>query len=175
MADVLHITDPLITGEDLRRQHQDQEEVRFDPKTVITPTAWDYIRQHKLRVSRGEAVLNEPAPAAQRTAAQPVAIGQTHEEPQIKEVAPPQMVQEGRCDYPDQPYGCKEDEFGSGFVEPSSCHDCDVHQQQREGEGSYDCDGCNRYETALAAGQVDDIEALVRQITDLVMEQLGKA
>jgi len=65
----------------------------------------------------------------------------------IQEVCTPQMVQEGACEHPDRPYGCKTDEFGSGFAESSGKTD----------------------------DRDSDFEALVQQITDLVMAELAKA
>jgi len=168
MAGVLHIGDPVVTGEDLRRQHQGQKEVRFGPQAVVTPTAWDYIREHQLQVSRDEN-------SGRLQASAPSATGNRPAEPLIQEVVPEQrLVQEGRCDHPDRACGCKTEEFGSGFVEPSSCHDCTVHQLQKESQDNSGCEGCNRHETAVSSGQTDDLETLVRQITDLVMEELRK-
>lgn len=182
MSDVLHITEAVVTGDQLRRLHQGQEEIRFSPGTVVTPTGWDYVREQRLRVSRGEAPAKEmqsrAEPVRPQTGIPEVAptLVAGNELPAgeglIQEV-PPQMVAAGRCDQPNQPYGCKSDEFGSGYVEPSSCADCPVHDLQKEGKESSGCEGCNRSETARAAGQ-DDIEGLVQQITDLVMDELGQ-
>ena len=182
MSDVLHIAESVVTGDQLRRLHQGQEEVRFSPGTVVTPTGWDYIREHRLRVSRGEPpaedLQSRAAPALSQTGIAQVKPTPAAENEQpsgeglIKEM-PPQMVAAGRCDQPNQPYGCKSDEFGSGYVEPSSCADCPVHELQKDGQENPGCEGCNRNETARAAGQ-DDIEGLVQQITDLVMDELGK-
>ncbi len=167
MERVLYIADPVVTEDTLGQQHRGQKEVWVDPRAVITPTGWDYIRQHQLHLSRTEA---EPAAAEPEEA----------EGSQLTEVQPAaaetQLVQEGRCDHPDHAYGCRTDEFGSGFAEPSSCSDCAIHQQQQQqGKANGGCQGCNRHKTVqelVAAGEAADIEALVQQITDQIMERL---
>jgi hypothetical protein len=96
----------------------------------------------------------------------------------VREVPPPavatptQLVPESRCEHPEQPYGCKTDEFGSGFVEPSACHDCQVHGECKEGAAQTDCEGCNRHRTLQNLAPAD-LEALVQQITDQIMAQLN--
>lgn len=52
MADTLHIDTAVITGDDLRRQYQSQERVSVKPGAVLTPTAWDFLREHGLGLSR---------------------------------------------------------------------------------------------------------------------------
>lgn len=157
---VCHLDAPIITEALLRQQHQSQEEVRLLPGAVITPTGWDYLRQHRLKVTRGAA----PAPAA------------SVESPGlIPELKPSSLVQEGRCDHPGRSCGCQTEEFGSGFVEPASCAECAVHQSQGGcGDG---CKGCNRHKHAplqqIALPGVS--EDLVRQITAQVMTRLGQA
>jgi hypothetical protein len=152
MANVLYVAEAVITEDLLRRLHQGQEEICFGSKTVVTPTGWDFIREHQLRVSRGEAPsgaeMNEPAVAEiPEVGSEPAASEnrQTGGE-LIPEVCTPQMVQEGRCEHPDRSYGCTTDEFGSGFAEAS----------------------------AQAGDRDSDLEVLVQQITDLVMAELAK-
>ena len=52
MAAVLHIVDPVVTGDRLKALHHDEKVVCINPQSVITPTAWDYIREWRLRVIR---------------------------------------------------------------------------------------------------------------------------
>lgn len=163
MSEVLYIAEAVVTGEQLRRLHQGEAEVCFSPKTVVTPTAWDYLRERRLRVSRGEppaAPVADPNPGT----------------PLIREVPPPQWTAEGRCDHPDRSFGCQTEEFGSGFAEPSSCQDCSLYPQKREGRDNPDCKGCNRQQTPAAVGQrQEELEALVQRITELVVEELARA
>jgi|APSaa5957512622_1039677.scaffolds.fasta_scaffold19558_1 hypothetical protein len=152
MENVLYVAEAVITEDLLRRLHQGQEEIRFGPKTVVTPTGWDFIREHQLRVSRGEAPsgaeTNEPATARIPEVGAESAGSDNRQTGggMIEEVCTPQMVQEGRCEHPDRSYGCKTDEFGSGFAEAS----------------------------AQTGDRDSDLEALVQQITDLVMAELAK-
>jgi hypothetical protein len=88
----------------------------------------------------------------------------------IPELTPSSLVQEGRCDHPDRPCGCKTEEFGSGFVEPASCGECVLHQAQ--GGCGAGCKGCNRHQSAAVLSGVS--EDLVRQITAQVMSHLTK-
>ena len=157
MADRLHIPDAVVTGEVLRARHAGQEEVSVNDGAVVTPTGWDYLRSHRMRLTRGRA--EEPGGSA---AAAPAAI---------PEVLPPGaeggVLSRGRCDHPDRPYGCKTEEFGSGFVEPSSCSRCAVYQADLEGRPSCGCGGCNRRTAAD-----DEAEALVQRLTDEIMRRL---
>ena len=156
MSSVCHIDAPVVTEALLRQHHQGQEELSLLPGAVITPTGWDYIRQHRLQVVRQKAA---PPPAAQP--GPPAGL--------ITELTPSSLVQEGRCDHPDRSCGCQTEEFGSGFVEPASCAECAIHQAQGGcGEG---CKGCNRHKSAALPGVSED---LVRQITAQVMDHLGK-
>lgn len=152
----LFLDAPIITENLLRQAHQGQEELRLLPRAVITPTGWDYIRQHRLKVTRGEA----PAPAAPAPASG-----------LIPELTPSSLVQEGRCDHPDRPCGCQTEEFGSGFVEPASCGECSIHQVQ--GGCGEACKGCNRHQRAAVLPGVS--EDLVRQITAQVLANLGQS
>lgn len=160
MAGVVHIADPVVTGDSLARQHQGEEEVRVAARAVITPTGHDYIRQHRLRVVRGEP---DPPPPSQ-----PVSASSVPQDPRIAEVRPlsaeeMRLVQEGRCDYPDRPYGCETEEFGSGFAAPSSGGECEVEGEQKE-PGAAEARGDQ--------GHGADIEALVQYITDEIMARL---
>lgn len=152
MSRACHLDAPIITEALLRQQHQGQEELRLLPGSVITPTGWDYIRQHRLKVIRG------PAPAAPAPAPG-----------LIPELTPSSLVQEGRCDHPDRACGCQTEEFGSGFVEPASCGQCAIHQAQ--GGCGPACQGCNRHKSAAVLPGVS--EELVRQIAAQVMSRLG--
>ena len=136
MAEALHIDVPVVTGDVLGRTHQGERVLSVSPGAILTPTAWDYIRQHRLQLRRGAAVA---APAAEGS-------------------------------------GCEHEEFGSGYVEPARCGDCAVHQRKKAGDAVASCTGCNRYKTLLQQieqGQAIAPEALVEQITELVMHRLA--
>lgn len=159
----LFLDAPVLTEALLHQEHQGQEELRLRPGAVITPTGWDYIRQHHLKVVRGEA----PAPA-------PVGPASAPAPGLIPELTPSSLVQEGRCDHPDRACGCQTEEFGSGFVEPASCGECSVHHA--EGGCGPACQGCNRHKNPPALQQIvlpGVSEDLVRQITAQVMTRLG--
>lgn len=153
MTEALHIDAPVVTGDLLGREHKGERTLRVAPSAILTPTAWDYIRQHRLQLSRGEAVA--------------VSAG---------------VADAGQCDPPlsrgqaDRACGCEHEEFGSGYVEPASCGDCAVHQRKQAGDPEASCEGCNRYKTLLQQieqGQASDPEALVEQITELVIHRLA--
>ncbi|MFA6112196.1 MAG: hypothetical protein WDA75_25845 [Candidatus Latescibacterota bacterium] len=181
MAGVLQIADPVVTGDGLRLLHRGQIEVQVGPKTVLTPTAWDYVRQHRLHVVRSGAEGSGPvaaspgstgevSPPAATAAPAGATVGNL-----VREVPPSQMVAQGRCDHPDRPFGCKTEEFGSGFAEPASCQDCPVNRLRQEGQASPGCEGCNREQAAAGAGAgQEELEFLVQRITDLVLEQLAR-
>ena len=52
----MHIDVPVITGDLLGREHKGERILSVSPSAILTPTAWDYIRQHRLQVRRGEPV-----------------------------------------------------------------------------------------------------------------------
>lgn len=52
----MHIDVPVITGDLLGREHKGERVLSVSPSAILTPTAWDYIRQHRLQVRRGEPV-----------------------------------------------------------------------------------------------------------------------
>ncbi|MDP7291532.1 MAG: hypothetical protein QF497_04850, partial [Verrucomicrobiota bacterium] len=117
MSSVLHIKEMVVTGDDLARAHQSQEELCVDTAAVLTPTAWDYIRDHRLRLTRG-ATTPEPSEPSEPVAPSPSASV-------VDEV---QMVPHGQCDQPTRSCGCATEEFGSGFVQPDRCDMCAIHQ-----------------------------------------------
>jgi hypothetical protein len=161
MATILYLADPVITGDTLKRRHQGQTQLCVGSRAVLTPTAWDYLREHRMQVVRGDVSGAPAAPSPALIAqVQPTALA-----------TDTQLVPESRCEQPGQPFGCKTEEFGSGFVEPSACRDCQVHGQCREGAGSGDCAGCNR-NRSLQALAPTDLEALVQRITDQIMARL---
>lgn len=181
MAEVLQIVEPVVTGDGLRLLHRGQTEVRVGPKTVLTPTAWDYVRQHRLNVVRIGAEGSGPASASSGSIGEelPPTVSRAPVDAVvgalIREVPPPQMVALGRCDHPDRPFGCKTEEFGSGFAEPASCQDCPVNRLRQEGQASPGCEGCNREQVAADAGAgQEELESLVQRITGLVLEQLAR-
>ena len=161
MSSTCHIDAPVVTEALLRQQHQGQEELSVLPGAVITPTGWDYIRQRRLRVVRGEA------PAV----VQPSAPGL------ITELTPSSLVQEGRCDHPDRSCGCQTEEFGSGFVEPASCGECALHPPHVQGGCGEACKGCNRHKSPPILQQIalpGVSEEMVRQIVAQVLARLGQ-
>ena len=160
MAAVLHIDDAVVTGDLLSRAHQGEREFSFVPNAILTPTAWDYIRQHRLQVSRG----GEVSAATSSNAGQP----ETAE-------TEGRIISEGQCEHPDRSCGCQHEEFGSGYVEPSCCHDCAIQKLKREGDAEASCEGCNRHKTLVqlvARGKASDPEELVRRISDIVTHRL---
>ena len=169
MAAILYIADPVVTEDFLNQQHQDQEELCVSPQTVITPTGWDYIRRRGLHLSRGEVAASRSTREEKATA---VAKSTDTERSRPASIEDAQMVPEGRCEYPGQACGCQTEEFGSGFVEPSSCRDCAIHQLKREGRPNSGCEGCNRYkliQDLVGQDRVVDMEFLVQQITDQIV------
>ena len=147
MAKALHIDAPVVTGDLLGREHKGERTLSVAPSAILTPTAWDYIRQHRLQLSRGEAVAAVEA-----------------------------IADAGRCEHPDRACGGQHEEFGSGYVEPARCGDCAVHERKQAGDPEASCAGCNRYKTLLQQiekGQATDPESLVEQITELVIHRLA--
>lgn len=137
----MHIDVQVVTGDLLGREHKGERVLSVSPSAILTPTAWDYIRQHRLQVQRGEPVADA-----------------------------------GQCEQPDHSCGCEHEEFGSGFVEPERCGDCAIHQRKKAGDPEASCAGCNRYKTLLQQidkGQATAPEALVAQITELVIHRLA--
>ena len=169
MADVLHISERVITGEILAARHGSETQVGVDTGAVLTPTAWDYIRRHRLTVDRG--YVPEPAQAAASSemtleTTGPESAGAQTAAPEAD--APSQVHPPGRCERPHQPFGCRTDEFGSGFAEPASCTDCPIHARFRQGDTSCSCEGCNRHrhlEELVRQGRATPAEELVREIT----------
>ena len=158
MATSLEITAPVVTGDDLRRQLDGEEEVRLPAKAVLTPTAWDYVRAAGLRVVRtpgsGSAPVPKAASGSTPTAASPTTAPASASTPAIREVQPPQMVCAGRCELPGQPFGCRSEEFGSGVAAP--------------GPGTPDSPS-----GGLPVGEAE-VDALIQRITDLVMAELER-
>ncbi|HIG57408.1 MAG TPA: hypothetical protein EYG11_21685 [Candidatus Latescibacteria bacterium] len=160
MAAVLHIDDTVVTGDLLSRAHQGEREFSFVPDAILTPTAWDYIRQHRLQVSRGGEVS--------------AATSSNEGQPETAETEG-RIISEGQCEHPDRSCGCKHEEFGSGYVEPSCCHDCAIHKLKREGDAEASCEGCNRHKTLMqlvARGKASDPEELIRRISEIVAHRL---
>jgi len=158
VAGLLRITDPVVTEDCLRQQHGDEAELLVGRRAVITPTGWDYIRNHRLRVRREDSAEERAADPGLRSAApspEPSAI------PEVLPVAADgaSIRQLGRFDHPDRPFGCKNDDFGSGFAEPSSDQNSDARQAPT---------------TPPVAGQDPAFEALVQQITDVIMKRLNE-
>ncbi len=156
----MHIDDTVVTGDLLSRAHQGEREFSFVPDAILTPTAWDYIRQHRLQVSRGGEVS--------------AATSSNEGQPETAETEG-RIISEGQCEHPDRSCGCKHEEFGSGYVEPSCCHDCAIHKLKREGDAEASCEGCNRHKTLVqlvARGKASDPEELIRRISEIVAHRL---
>ncbi len=156
----MHIDDTVVTGDLLSRAHQGEREFSFVPDAILTPTAWDYIRQHRLQVSRGGEVS--------------AATSSNEGQPETAETEG-RIISEGQCEHPDRSCGCKHEEFGSGYVEPSCCHDCAIHKLKREGDAEASCEGCNRHKTLMqlvARGKASDPEELIRRISEIVAHRL---
>ena len=153
MTEALHIDAPVVTGDLLGREHKGERTLSVSPSAILTPTAWDYIRQHRLQLSRGEAVAAAEGVADASRCEPPLSRGQA-----------------------DRACGCEHEEFGSGYVEPAHCGDCAIHERKKAGDPEASCEGCNRYKTLLQQiekGQAADPEALVEQITELVIHRLA--
>ena len=170
MTQVLDITAAVVTQDVLSKAHAGEQEVRVDPGALVTPSAWDFLCYHRLRLIRGSAA-SATASSAERSyvAAAPATSGATA----ITEILPPGsdagVLSRGRYDHPDKAFGCRSEEFGSGFVEPSCCSDCAIRQARevQPAGGNCGCGGCNK-----AATPDDDSEALVQQLTDEIMRRL---
>jgi hypothetical protein len=164
VAGTLHIAEPVVTEEVLRARHAGQDEVVVADEAVVTPTGWDYVRSNRIRLRRAASAA-QPASAVGAPGLM-AADG-------IAEVLPPDVesgvLGRGRCDHPDRAYGCKTEEFGSGFVEPGACGDCAVHKAMQAGASGCSCSGCNR--ESLSG---DDVESLVQRLTDEIMRRLGE-
>ena len=153
MIAVFHIGDRVVTGDLLAREHKGERAINVIADAILTPTAWDYIRQHRLQVVRGQA---------------PALSAQVDEE---------SIEGAGRCDHPNRSCGCEQEEFGSGYVEPASCSECAVHARKRAGDATASCEGCNRHKTLLnliEQGQAYDPEELIREVSDMVLHRLEK-
>ena len=174
MAGILHIGEMVVTDQVLRQRHAGQAEVLVAPRAVVTPSGWDYLRDQRLQLRRGDVrgPRQHPQAPASSPQAGPAAGGAAPSRGEIPEVLPPGsdagVLSRGRYEHPDRAFGCRTEEFGSGFVEPSSCGDCAV-QRSAAGSGSCACDGCNK----APAGGGDDLEALVQRLTDEIMARLG--
>ena len=151
MTAVLHIGDRVVTGDLLAREYKGERAVSVVPDAILTPTAWDYIRQHRLQLARGQA----PAPSA--------------------EVDEERIGGEGACDHPDRSSGCQHEEFGSGYIEPACCSECAIHARKKAGDATASCEGCNRHKTLLHLidqGQASDLERLIREVSAMVLHRL---
>lgn len=173
MSQALHIPDPVVTEEVLRGRHTGQTEVLVSTRAVVTPSGWDYLRAQRLQLKRVEPVSLETRPPAPGSPARPDAGGA------IPEVLPPGsqegLLARGRCDLPDRAFGCRTEEFGSGFVEPATCGGCAVHRLQETGRATCGCGGCNRQRTGGGEGGgvgPTTMEALVQRLTDEIMARL---
>lgn len=145
MDAVLYIDDVVVTEKVLGRAHKGERIVCVGEKAIVTPTARDYVRQHKLELVQGEV--------GQRLAA----IGG--------------VAQEVDCEHPQQSYGCEKEEFGSGYAAPGCCDDCAIRALQLQGKSNSGCEGCNLHKTGCDHSANEE-DALVQQITNLVIDML---
>ena len=53
MASILYIEEAVVTGDLLSRLHRDESEIRIADSAIVTPTGWDYLRQHRVQLSKG--------------------------------------------------------------------------------------------------------------------------
>ncbi len=174
MQEQLHIQDVVVTSELLERSHSGQSHLVLGPKSVLTPSGWDYVRANGLEVVRGTGDESRGTQAPPEDRARPIPDAPLG----IREVLPTiaedhRIVVEGRCEHPDRSCGCRSEEFGSGFVEPDDCEDCTVRRIQTEGPKA-PCDGCNRQleEPADKGPDAATIDTLVQVITDQVVARL---
>lgn len=153
MAQALDITAAVVTEEVLRASHAGESEIRVPAAAVVTPSAWDYVRYHRLQLTCGSRLMGSSSVAPTAAA--------------IAEVLPPGseagVLSRGRCDHPDRPYGCRTEEFGSGFVESACCSDCARKQALDARAGN--CGSCSDGDA--------EMETLVQQLTDEIMKRLG--
>ena len=160
MASVLYVEESVVTGDVLVKTHSGEEEVCVSETAIVTPTGWDYLRKFRLRLIRGS--------------------GSTKPIPQkvfVKQTDPNEMDGIGRCNQPASSCGCVDEEFGSGFVEPTSCHDCALHELKRKGDDSANCNGCNRralLDERVESGLSVDPEQLIREVTAIVTKRLER-
>jgi hypothetical protein len=160
MATVLSIAASVLTGDDLRRQHDGEEELLLSAGTVLTPTAWDYLREAGLRVVKTPSESGTAPPeagnrsttAADASSRTPASVSG----PPIHEVQPAQMVCAGRCELPNESFGCKSEEFGSGFAGPGVAT------------------GSSEAPVAELPVDEQELEVLIQRITDLVMSELER-
>ncbi|MAN23281.1 MAG: hypothetical protein CME10_03340 [Gemmatimonadetes bacterium] len=160
MASVLYVEESVVTGDILVNVHSEEEEVCVSETAIVTPTGWDYLRNKRLRLIRGSKSKK--------------AIPQ---ELDSKHISQNEMDGIGRCDQPESSCGCVDEEFGSGFVEPSSCHDCSIHELKRKGDQSADCYGCNRrvlLDKLVESGSGLEPEQLIREVTSAVAQRLER-
>jgi len=179
MDGTLTTEERVVTAEVLGRAHQGQTYLHLGPGSVLTPSGWDYVNQHRMEVVRGAAPPSSPNRPAQPRGPDPQADLQAvpqasipAPDPGINEVLPAiaeetRIVQEGRCDRPDQACGCESEEFGSGFAESD---DCTVRRMQQEGLAAT-CDGRDLQPVEKRMDEAD-VEALVRLVTDQVLARL---
>ena len=163
---ILTLDETLITEPLLAQQQQGEEAVRLVPGAIITPSARDYLRLHSVVVVE-EGASASPGPGGTGNAGQAGYAGQSGGT-SIQEILPPGaeggLLYHGRCDHPDRAYGCRDEEFGSGFVEPACCDAC--AKAGRNGAPGCDCENCS------VPGNDAELESLVQRLTDEIMSRL---
>jgi hypothetical protein len=160
MTSVLYIEESIVTGEILVGAHSGEREVCVNETAIVTPTGWDFLRNSRLRLIRSSVTKK---PVSSRL---------------VKEKTDQYMMDGlGRCNQPDCSSGCIDEEFGSGFVEPTSCQDCAIHELKRKGDNSANCNGCNRRVLLDQLSESADImepEQLIREVTAVVTKRLER-
>ena len=153
MASILYIEEAVVTGDILSRRHGDEAEICIADSSIVTPTGWDYLRQHRVQLSRGEA------PEVPQHSSD-----DSSDLSKITEIQPSQMDGSGRCEQPERSCGCQTEEFGSGYVERLNDTESDRLMNEI----------VNRYLKTVKSGHVIDPEQLVREITSLVLHRLER-
>ena len=160
MTSVLYIEESVVTGEILAGAHSAEREVCVNETAIVTPTGWDFLRNSRLRLIRGSASKkNVSLRAVEKKTDKHIMDGL------------------GRCNQPERSCGCVDEEFGSGFVEPSSCQDCSIHELKRKGDNSVNCNGCNRRDLLEQLSESVDTmepEQLIREVTAVVTKRLER-
>ena len=154
MDAVLYIDAAVVTEKVLGRAHKGERVVCVDEGAIVTPTALDYVRQHRMELVRGEVGRQAAAQAVGGSVA-----------------AGGELAGEVGCAQPDKCYGCEKEEFGSGYVAPDCCDSCAIRALQLQGNPNAGCEGCNLYKTGRHHGAQQG-DALVQQITDTVLRTL---
>ena len=160
MTSVLYIEESVVTGEILAGAYSGEQEVCLTETAIVTPTGWDFLRNSRLRLIRDRVSKKTVSLRA------------------VEEKTDEYMMDGlGRCNQPESSCGCVDEEFGSGFVEPTSCQDCAIHELKRKGDNSVNCNGCNRRALLDQLSESTDTmepEQLIQEVTAVVTKRLER-